>query len=81
MNKEKYYKFDKRLYGTLNFNVSPKCGKTYYEINKSWKELKQRIKQILDSPNSCKEIKILEIKSILEDYEQRYLIRRITNEK
>ena len=73
MNKEKYYKFDKRLYGTLNFNISPRCGKTYYEINKSWKELKQRIKQILDSPNSCKEIKILEIKSILEDYEYRYL--------
>ena len=72
MNKEKYYKFDKRLYETLNFN-SPRCGKTYYEINKSWKELKQRIKQILDSPNSCKEIKILEIKSILEDYEYRYL--------
>ena len=67
------YKFDKRLYGTLNFNISPRCGKTYYEINKSWKELKQRIKQILDSPKSCKEIKILEIKSILEDYEYRYL--------
>ena len=46
MNKEKYYKFDKRLY-TLNFNVSPRCGKTYYEINKSWKELKQRILEIL----------------------------------
>ena len=35
MNKEKYYKFDKRLYRTLNFNISPRCGKTYYEINKS----------------------------------------------
>ena len=56
-----------------NFNVSPRCGKTYYEINKSWKELKQRIKQILDSPNSCKETKILEIKCLLEDYENRYL--------
>ena len=57
-----------------NFNVSPRGnGKTYYEINKSWKELKNRIKQILDCPNSCKEIKILEIKSLLEDYENRYL--------
>ena len=37
MNKEKYYKFDKRLY-TLNFIVSPKCGKTYYEINKLQQE-------------------------------------------
>ena len=72
MNKEKYYKFDKRLYETLNFN-SPRCDKTYYEINKSWKELKQRIKQILDSPNRCKETKILEIKCLLEDYEHRYL--------
>ena len=72
MNKEKYYKFDKRLY-TLNYNVSPKCGKTYYEINKSWKELKQRIKQILDERESCKETKILEIKCLLEDYEHRYL--------
>ena len=56
-----------------NFNVSPRCGKTYYEINKSWKELKNRIKQILDCPNSCKEMKILEIKGLLEDYENRYL--------
>ena len=37
MNKEKYYKFDKRLYETLNFN-SPRCGKTYYEINKLQQE-------------------------------------------
>ena len=73
MNKEKYYKFDKRLYGILNFNISPRCGKTYYEINKSWKELKQRIKQILDERESCKETKILEIKCLLEDYEHRYL--------
>ena len=57
-----------------NFNVSPRgYGKTYYEINKSWKELKNRIKQILDCPNSCKENKILEIKCLLEDYENRYL--------
>ena len=73
MNKEKYYKFDKRLYETLNFNISPRCGKTYYEINKSWKELKQRIKQILDERESCKKTKILEIKCLLEDYEHRYL--------
>ena len=39
MNKEKYYKFDKRLYETLNFNSS-RCGKTYYEINKLYKENK-----------------------------------------
>ena len=43
MNKEKYYKFDKRLYGTLNFNL-PRCGKTYYEINKYIKRLQQENK-------------------------------------
>lgn len=69
----KYYKFDNRLrYVKLNFNMAP-CGKTYYEINKSWKELKNRIKQILDAKESCKETKILEIKCLLEDYENRYL--------
>lgn len=73
MNKEKYYKFNNNLrYVKLNFNMA-KCGKTYYEINKSWKELKQRIKQILDERESCKETKILEIKCLLEDYEHRYL--------
>ena len=62
---------DKMYY---NFNFLPRgYGKTYYEINKSWKELKNRIKQILDCTNSCKEIKILKIKSLLEDYENRYL--------
>lgn len=55
-----------------NFNIAS-CGKTYYEINKSWKDLKNRIKQILDAKESCKEIKILEIKGLLEDYENRYL--------
>ena len=40
MNKEKYYKFDKRLYETLNFNIS-RCGKTYYEINKYIEQLQQ----------------------------------------
>ena len=41
MNKEKYYKFDKRLYCTLNFNISPRCGKTYYEINRYINKLQQ----------------------------------------
>lgn len=76
----KYYKIDKRLYGTLNFNISPGCGKTYYEINKQWKELKQRIKQILDGQESCRETKILEIKCLLEDYENRYLKRSGNND-
>ena len=70
----KYYKFnDNMRYVKLNFNISPRCGKTYYEINRSWKELKQRIKQILDKKESCRETKILEIKCLLEDYEDRYL--------
>ena len=70
----KYYKFnDNMRYVKLNFNISPRCGKTYYEINRSWKELKQRIKQILDKKESCRETKILEIKCLLEDYESRYL--------
>lgn len=56
----------------LNFKMAP-CGKTYYEVNKSWKELKKRIKQILDSTESCKETKILEIKCVIKDYESRYL--------
>ena len=52
-----------------NFNVSPRgYGKTYYEINKSWKELKNRIKQILDCPNSCKEIKILDENILKKTY-------------
>ena len=71
----KYYKIDKRLHGTLNFNVSPSCGKTYYEMNKSWKELKRRIKQILDEYGSSRETKILEIKCLLENYEKIYLKR------
>ena len=38
----KYYKFNDNLrYVKLNFNMA-RCGKTYYEINKSWKELKER---------------------------------------
>ena len=52
-----------------NFNVSPRgYGKTYYEINKSWKELKNRIKQILDCPNSCKEIKIFFVRYNMKCY-------------
>lgn len=76
----KYYKIDKRLNGTLNFNISPRCGKTYYEMNKSWKELKRRIKQILDERESCRETKILEIKCLLENYEKIYLKRGNNND-
>ena len=76
----KYYKFNNNLrYVKLNLNMAS-CGKTYYEINKSWKELKKRIKQILDLPESCKETKILEIKLLLEDYESRYLKGNSKNE-
>lgn len=50
-------------------------GKTYYEINKSLKELKQRIKQVLDKKESCEtSTEILKkINDMLEDYENRYL--------
>ena len=70
----KYYRFnDNMRYVKFNFNISPTCGKTYYEINKSWKELKQRIKQILDERESTRITKILEIKCLLKDYEDRYI--------
>ena len=71
MNKEKYYKFDKRLYETLNFNVPPRCGKTYYEINKSWKELKQRI-EYLERSNDRREDTILEQRQEISNLEDNW---------
>lgn len=62
-----------------NFNVSPRCGKTYYEINKSWRYLKQHIKQILDEKDSSREYKIDMIICMLEDYKQRYLTSKGEN--
>lgn len=38
-----------------------------------WKYIKQRIKNILDSPQISRYEKILTIQSLLEDYEKRYL--------
>lgn len=38
-----------------------------------WKYIKQRIKNILDSPQVSRYTKILEIQSLLEDYQNRYL--------
>jgi hypothetical protein len=59
----------------LNFNTAP-CGKTYYEMNKSWKYVKQRVKQILDEKESCREYKIDMIVSILENYKETYLVSK-----
>ena len=59
-----------------NFNTQRGSGKTYYEINKSWKDLKRRIKQILDDKDSCRENKINLIIALLEDYKKRYLISK-----
>ena len=72
MNKEKYYKFDKRLYGTLNFN-SPRCGKTYYEIIKSWKKLKERI-EYLERSNDRREDTILEQRQEISNLEDNWNI-------
>lgn len=59
----------------LNFNTAP-CGKTYYEMNKNWKYVKQRVKQILDEKESCREYKISMIVSILENYKETYLVSK-----
>lgn len=59
----------------LNFDIAP-CGKTYYEINTNWKQLKLRIKNILDDTNSCKINKINLIIGLLENYKFNYLISR-----
>ena len=55
-----------------NFNIAP-CGKTYYEMNVSWRDLKARIKQILDDRDSCRENKIDLIIVMCEHYKQTYL--------
>lgn len=69
----KYYRLkDDKVY--LNFNICPYgAGKTYYEMNKTWKDLKKRIKQILDEEQSCREDKIRLIISLLELYKATYL--------
>lgn len=59
-----------------NFNQCPKSGKTYYEINNQWKELKRRIKNILDSPQISRYEKCLGIESMLEFYRINYLEKR-----
>ena len=55
-----------------NFNIAS-CGKTYYEMNVSWRDLKARVKQILDDRNSCRENKIDMIIIMLEHYKKTYL--------
>ena len=60
---------------TLNFNTA-RCGKTYYEMNKNWKYIKQRVKQILDEKESSREYKIDMIITILENYKSTYLKRK-----
>ena len=59
----------------LNFNTAP-CGKTYYEMNKGWRDLKARIKQILDDKDSCRENKIDLIIALLENYKHTFLVRK-----
>ena len=54
-----------------NFNIAP-CGKTYYEMNTNWKDLKKLIKQILDDRNSCRKNKIDSIICMLEHYKETY---------
>lgn len=62
----------------LNFNTAP-CGKTYYEMNKNWKFIKYRVKQILDEKESCREYKIDMIISLLENYKSTYLRSEVSN--
>ena len=59
-----------------NFNLPRNCGKTYYEMNKGWKDLKARVKQILDDKNSCRENKIDLIIALLENYKHTFLISK-----
>ena len=59
----------------LNFNTAP-CGKTYYEMNKNWKYLKTRVKQILDEKQSSRVYKIDMIIAMLELYKNTYLISK-----
>ena len=58
----------------LNFNTAS-CGKTYYEMNKNWKYLKTRVKQILDEKQS-RVYKIDMIIAMLEHYKNTYLISK-----
>ena len=59
----------------LNFNTAP-CGKTYYEMNRNWKYLKTRVKQILDEKQSSRVYKIDMIIGMLEHYKNTYLISK-----
>ena len=59
----------------LNFNTAP-CGKTYYEMNRSWKYLKTSVKQILDEKQSSRLYKIDMIIAMLEHYKNTYLISK-----
>ena len=59
----------------LNFNTAP-CGKTYYEMNRNWKYLKTRVKQILDKKQSSRVYKIDMIIAMLEHYKNTYLISK-----
>lgn len=63
-----------------NFNICPKCGKTYYEINKSWKDLKQQIKNVLDEKQKSRYEKIIEIQGLLDYYQTIYFKRDDKNE-
>ena len=58
-----------------NFNTAP-CGKTYYEMNVSWRDLKAAIKRTLDARESCRENKIDKIISMCETYKKTYLTSR-----
>lgn len=57
--------------------MNKKYDYIYFHYNEKgygqWKYIKQRIKNILDSPQICREEKILMIISLLEDYQVRYL--------
>ena len=61
------------IQGALKVKENFEEGVFIFILPPSMEELKQRIKQILDERESCKETKILEIKCLLEDYEHRYL--------
>lgn len=48
-------------------------GKTYYEYNKSWKDLKRQIKIILDSTQKSRYEKCIEISAMINYYFDTYL--------
>lgn len=48
-------------------------GKTYYEYNKNWKDLKRQIKIILDSTQKSRNEKCIEITAMIEMYYNAYL--------